>query len=229
MTPLRSLMRRPQFVCALVATAAAFAVAWTAGGCDTGVDTQTVRLDSAFDRTGSLRSDGAFTPITAIAAMGVIAIGDMETDGVVSNLAIRGFVSISLAALPPNANVTKVVLRLQGNAPLGNPFADFGNLVVDHVNVVSGINKDSFFGGLIAPSIATAPTLTADKNAQSFELDVTTHVKGDIAAGRPISSFRLQFAAAPSADLQADQVWLIAPTADGFEDARPNAIATIQP
>jgi hypothetical protein len=59
------------------------------------------------------------------------------------------------------------------------------------------------------------------------ELDVTTYVKADIAAGRPISSFRLLFSNAPTVDDQFDVVFFNAFPDDPTQ--QPFATATIQP
>jgi len=193
---------------------ATVAASWAAGGCGTGINTQTVRLDVAIDRTGSLQSDGLYIPMSMFKN---VSLGDSG-----GNFAERAFVSVSLGAIPPGANVTKVVLRLVKEAPFGNPYDDFGTLSVDHVNVVSGIGATSFLGTTITASIATVPQ---DPTTQIVELDVTSHVKADIAAGRPIASFRFQFSSAPSADNAADRVFFSADP--GNTDLQPFATATI--
>jgi hypothetical protein len=196
----------------------AITTAWTANGCGTNVNTQSVRLDVAFDRTGSLQSDGLFVPMTANKT---VSLGDTGF-----NVAERGFVSVTLAAIPSGANVIKVVLRLAQEAPFGNPFDDFGTLSVDHVDVVAGITAADFLANPITSSIATIPPLPTDGSTPIAELDVTNHVKADIAAGRPISSFRLVFLNAPSVDFETDRAFF---TADpDFPALQPFATVTYQ-
>lgn len=198
-------------------TAATVAGAGLSGGA-CGVFGQQIKLDTAFDRTGTIKSNGTFT---SMLDSNLAAVGD---EG--SNLAIRGIVSISLNPIPDGANVTRVILRVQAFVPFGNPFGDFGTLSVDHVNVVTAINADSFAGGTITAGIATIPTLPQGATRQNVELDVTAQVRADLAAGRPISSFRFLFSQAPTTDTQPDMVVI-----DAFstkENMRPSAQATIQ-
>lgn len=192
-----------------------------AGGCGTApLGQETTTLDVAFDRTGTLQSDGVFTPMTAAAAFDVIRVGDGQ-----NNLALRAFISINLNSLPANSTVTNALLQFEAAAPAGNPFGDFVTLTVDHVNVVSGIGVDDFVGGTVEGRIATiGPVPTFDRRAVS--IDVTRQVNADRAAGRPISSFRILFGQAPTADGQADAVFIDASDNDG--GPRPSAQVTFR-
>ena len=215
---------------ALLILLALTTTSWTANGCGNNMPPQpftlNVRLEPAFDRTGTLRSDVAYTTITA---NNTVNVGDNAGTGnaMTSNLALRGFVSVLLDPIPPTAEVTKVLLHLEGNAPFGNPFGDFGTLTVDHVNILAGITKDNFLGNTITSTIATIPPLPTAGSTMIVELDVTTYVKADIAAGRPISSFRLLFSNAPTVDDQFDVVFFNAFPDDPTQ--QPFATATIQP
>src|SRR6185295_13354008 len=131
-----------------------------------------------------------------------------------------------LSTIPAGANITNVTLRLQGSAPEGNPFTDFGSMQVDHVNVVSSISILNFAGNTLTANITSIPTLPSGLNKQVVELNVTTQVKADIAAGRPISSFRFQFNNAPSLDGTFDQVFFNANQND--LEFRPTAAVTVQ-
>ncbi len=200
------------FICLSLA-----AITGGATGCGV-VPQPQIRLDTAFDRTGTLRSDGLFTGM--LTNNSVIAGDEGNT-----NLAQRGIVSVVLSPIPAGANITNVTLRLQGSAPEGNPFADFGSMQVDHVNVVSSITITNFAGGALNSNIATISTLPSGLNRQVIELDVTNQVKEDILAGRPISSFRFQFNNAPSVDGTFDQVFFNADQND--LEFRPTAAVTI--
>jgi hypothetical protein len=195
-------------------------IAWTANGC--GVTGQTVRLDPAFDRTGTLRDDGVFIPMTNV---GAVMVGDRAAN--LGNQVRRGFVTVTLAAIPPGANVTRVVLHLVHESTSGNPFDDFGTLTVDHVNVVAGVTAAEFLANPITPAIAAVPPPPSARETTTFQLDVTDAVKADLAAGRPISSFRLQFNLAPTLDDEVDSVLFIADPND--LNQQPYATATLQP
>jgi len=188
-----------------------------AAGCGV-VPPPQIRLDTAFDRTGTLRSDGLF--IGMLDNNFVIAGDEGNT-----NLAQRGIVSVVLNTIPAGANITNVTLRLQGSAPEGNPFADFGSMQIDHVNVVSSITVLNFAGNTLTPNVLIIPTLPSGLNRQVVELDITNEVIADIAAGRPISSFRFQFNNAPSLDGTFDQVFLSANQND--MTLRPTATVTL--
>jgi len=183
------------------------------GACNTSVP-----ADTAFDRTGTLRSDGIYTSMLtnnyAIAGSEVIpGVGDKEE---------RAIISVVLNQVPAGATVTRALLRLSGAAAEGNPFGKFGDMTVDHINVVSSITADAFEGKTLTASIATITTLPGNiLSAEMVELDVTAQVQADLAAGRPISSFRFQFANAPADDLTVNEVFFNASSSD--ETLRPRA------
>lgn len=196
-------------------------------GCDTGINNRSVILPAAFDRTGTLRSDGAYEAMTDSGLVSVGDNGSLGGDGSTSNRELRGFVSVTLSAIPDGVDVTEVVLQIAGSASAGNAFGDFGQLYIDHVNIVSGINLDSFSSGGLSSGFATIASLPMTGPAEIVEIDVTEQVKADITAGRPISSFRFRFNGAPSADLQHDVAAF-----DAFPDVldqQPFATATYQP
>jgi hypothetical protein len=188
------------------------------GACDTLNGGQRVPADTAFDRTGTLRSDGVYTSMLT----NNYAVAGGEGD---SNKADRAFVSVVLNQVPAGANVTQAILTLKASAPEGDPFGDFGNMTVDHVNVVSSINAASFNAAPLTAGIATITSLPAGLATETLELDVTAQVQADLAAGRPISSFRFQFNSAPNMDGSFDQVFIHANQND--IDLRPTAEITI--
>jgi len=196
--------------------AAIVVLMFAAPGCDIGLFTKSARLDVAFDRTGSIQSDGYYVPMSTNKT---VSLGDTGGD-----IAERSIVSVTLGAIPPGANVTKVVLTLVKAAPFGNPYDDFGSISVDHVDVVSGIAAAQFTGNTLTAAIAT---IAQDTTFPTFELDVTDYVNADIAAGRPIASFRLQFSAAPSNDSSSDRVFFSADP--DYPALQPFATATFLP
>ncbi|QOJ15383.1 MAG: hypothetical protein HRU75_12390 [Planctomycetia bacterium] len=168
-----------------------------------------------FDRSGTLIRDGAFFPMN-----GSIEVGDNNGDQ-----AFCGFVSLNLNSVPSTANVTRVVLNLRARIAFNDPFPAFGPMTVDHVNVVSGITAPDYVGATLSASIATVPAFPTTA-PQDVAIDVTDEVNVDRAAGRPISSFRFRFDAAPSRDLIRNIVDIEASTDDPA--GRPSATVTIQ-
>lgn len=181
---------------------------------------QQVKALTAFDRTGTLRSDGLYI---SMLTNNFVSAGD-EGD---TNLGQRGIVSVVLNQVPPGANVTRAVLNIRRFISEGNPYDDFGSMTVDHVNVVSSINAGSFLGSTLTPTIATINPPAGQFADPAMEIDVTAQVKADLAAGRPISSFRFQFNNGPSLDGAFDQVFFLADQND--ETRRPDATITIAP
>lgn len=203
------------------------AAAWNLAGCDTGLNSEDVRLDPAIDRTGTLNSDGAWLRISPPVVVIAGDTGSLGGDGSGNNLERRAFVSVTHTAIPDDARVDKVVLHLRSKETFGNPFADFGTLYVDHVDIVSSITEDRFNEAALSAGFATIPQPPAPNVPADVEIDVTNQVKADIAAGRPISSFRLRFASAPSVDLQSDELYFYADADDQL--LQPYATATIRP
>lgn len=202
------------------------AAAWSSSGCDSGLNGRDVRLGAAFDRTGTLRSDGQWIAMTENQIVTPGDTGSLGGDGSTSNLELRGFISVTHAALPAVANIDKVVLHLHSRAIFGNPFFEFGTLYVDHVNIVSSITKDTFNEVPLSAGFATIPEPVMPDAMEDVVIDVTAQVTADISAGRPISSFRLRFGFAPSADSQHDVLFFDANPDDAA--MQPYATATVR-
>lgn len=179
---------------------------------------QTFMALAAFDRTGTLRSDGAYT---SMLATNFVSVGD-EGD---TNLAQRAFVSVVLNQIPPGANISKAMLRIRRFISEGNPYADFGAMTVDHVNIVSSINAGVFFGNTLKPTVFTINPQAGQFSNAVMEMDITEFVKADLAAGRPITSFRFQFNNGPSLDGSFDQVFFHANQND--DTLQPSAVITV--
>ncbi|MGE3180405.1 MAG: hypothetical protein AB7N71_02145 [Phycisphaerae bacterium] len=216
------LSRRTRARCAATKLiAASLGTLLLSGGCPPALQEtpreETITLDVVFDRTGTLRSDGVFAPMTRGELIGA---GDSD-----ENRESRAFISLSLNTLPATANVTRVVLRFNAQNVFGNPFSDFPACVVDHVNVVSGINAATFSEATITSQVALIEPIPP-LSARDVEIDVTASVNADRAAGRPISSFRVFFAQAPTVDGQSDGI-VIRASPDNSA-ARPSALVTIR-
>jgi hypothetical protein len=95
------------------------------------------------------------------------------------------------------------------------------------VNAVTGIDQADFLGSVITSNVASLTSLPFFPVQENIELDVTEYVKADLAAGRPISTFRFMFISAPTADAQFDIVSFEANRADA--NMQPFGLATIGP
>lgn len=198
---------------------ASFAAIASLAGCPVtppATDDDTSRIDVVFDRTGSLLRDSIFQNMTQASTI----VGDDS-----SNRPFCAFVSLNLNNIDDDENVTRVVLNLTAIVANGDPFGDFGTITVDHVNVVSGISASDYTGGTIQAAIATIQSFPTGTQ-QPVTIDVTSQVNADRTAGRPISSFRLRFDAAPSADGLPDNV-LISTSADDANQ-RPSGTITVR-
>jgi hypothetical protein len=202
-------------------TSCAFIVLLSGTTCANVPTGTTVELNTAFDRTGTIRSDGAFTSMLDAT---VVQVGDQGD----TNLAQRGIISVVFNdKVSATDTITSVILRIKGSAPEGDPFGKFGAMTIDHVNVQSSLN-DSFSGKTLTADVGSIQDLTKSAiNKDTVDLDVTEAVQQDLAAGRLISSFRFQFANAPAADGTFDQVEISANQNDTAN--LPIAIVTLAP
>ena len=82
-------------------------VSWNAAGCDTGMNSQDVNLGAAFDRTGTLRSDGEWLPMSPSVIIIAGDTGNISGDSSANNLERRAFVSVTHTAIPKGAKVDK--------------------------------------------------------------------------------------------------------------------------
>jgi hypothetical protein len=192
-------------------------VAWWSIGAGCVPSGPPTRLDVVFDRTGTMSSNGL---LLSILSTNAVDVGDESDD-----LALHGFISVSLSQLPAGAQVKNAVLHFEASVPLGNPFGDFGTLSVDHVDVVSSIGIDAFEGKDLQSAFVPFPQLPMGGPNQVIELDITDQLKADLAAGRPISSYRFQFGMAPTKDGQTDTVLITAFTDDPAN--QPYALVTL--
>jgi hypothetical protein len=168
-----------------------------------GPPARTLRLDADPDRSGRTYDDGTVLDLTMSA--NVLAPGDEA-----SNRAERGVVSFLLAPLPPGATIDTATLDVEGRAAFGTPYADFGALVLDHVDLGAGLDGTDFHAGVLTPSYRTLPDFPGAGPPSPVSVDVRSAILADLAAGRPASSFRFQFDLAPSPDGEFDLVFITA-------------------
>ena len=171
------------------------------GGGGGGNGSTSLRLETAFDRSGRLYDDGTYVNLPM--SGNVVAPGDEA-----SNRVERGLISIILAPIPSGATIDSATLNIQGYVAFGAPYAEFGSMVMDHIDVGPGLDAGDFSGALTA-AYRTVPDFTGTSGAPTLVgLDVKSAIIADIAAGRLTSSFRFQFNLAPSIDAAFDIVFI---------------------
>jgi hypothetical protein len=148
--------------------------------------------------TGTLYADGTVDMLPAYRS---VRVGDSQND-----IAMRGFVTLSLDGIPAGAKVESAVLRLFWGSTNNNPFDDFGVLLMDHVDLRGGLDLLDWGTGTLAPGMAAWPRLP-DYTDWGY-IDVTSAVQRDLAAGRSTSSFRFYFTNTPSRDGVPDLIFI---------------------
>jgi len=117
--------------------------------------------------------------------------------------AFQGFVSFDLSTLPPGAVVISATVTVAQVFVFGDPYADHGVVVLDHVD----------YGDVLDSSDYGTPSLTADVGVASSDssigatlIEATAEVAADLAAARTRSQFRLRFSLLDTdGDATADQ------------------------
>ena len=121
-------------------------------------------------------------------------VGDLEnslpTAGAGPDNHYRGFLSIDLGVLPGGISVASATLRAKQVITAGDPYGEFGNLIVDHLNYGPTLDFDDFSLPSITENIGT---LSTNAKIEHKELDVTGAVAADLASARARSQYRLRF------------------------------------
>lgn len=178
------------------------------GDGDRGPTVLNLVLPGDADLDGIVYSDGAVFTSTAPAA------GDTATD-----FLGRGGFAFRLAGLPAGAQIQQAVLRIAQARVLGDPYGQWGSLVVDHIRIGPSLSGDDYAGNRLAFGIGI---LSGDATVGYKELDVTQRVLDDIAAGRLHSAYILRFASALVSDNQRDEdIALFGDTEDTLQVGTP--------
>ena len=188
-----------------------------ADGLDGGDESaKTMVLTADRSLTGWFRSDGLFG--TPGGTGGIVLVGDTGIWG------LRGFLGFNIGGIPADAEILAAELSVwhfKGPAQ-GSPYADLGNLLIDYVDIGSSLDLDDYRVLALESDIAVlsdAPTeglRTADVTKQLQ----TARVLADLAAGRPVISFRVRFPKETDGDVtQTDAVNL-----NGLDDPRSNGV-----
>jgi len=141
----------------------------------------------------TIDSDATFDAYLNAAALinriGSLKVGDEES--LDPSRDFRSFVSFDLSSrLPAGATVVSATLRCYLVQVTGAPYVSLGNVLAIHVALGPTLETTEFTGG----EIMTAGTLSSSPAAGWKELDVTSRVLADLAAGRTRTQFRLQCA-----------------------------------
>ena len=156
-----------------------------------GTTTTTVEIGPYMANTGSMSSYGEYR------FLGATFTGDRG----VGKETWRQFVGYDLSVLPAGAYVTAATLWAFQCQVVGEPFAKFGDVVVDHVDFSVQFTFDE---GTLRSAAAALSTNAASRNKAAL---VTSSVRDDLAAGRTMSWFRFRFdPPAESTDETADYV-----------------------
>lgn len=106
------------------------------------------------------------------------------------NRVARQFFSFAFVGLPASGQLVSATIRLNQQVVSGTPFTGLGSVLLEHVDYGATLNSSDFG---ISPLPGGALVLASDASLGVKELDVTTFVASDLAAGRTRSQFRLRF------------------------------------
>lgn len=170
----------------LAIVAAAAALSACGGGGDGGgsPSTVTATLHSTPGVDGTIVMNGAPSGVSVTGT--VIQVGDTPVLG--TDLAVRGFLRFSRAAIPPGATLVSATLRLHQSFVFAGPYVTLGSLLVDHVDLGAGLDFTDATSAALSGSFGT---LSSDAAIAYHTLDVTAQVAADIAASKPDTDFRL--------------------------------------
>ena len=148
------------------------------GGSGPHVTTVTLPAVAALD--GQTSSTGSASPGAAL------VVGDFS-----SNASARGHLRFDHSAIPTNAQVVAATLEVFQTVVTATPYADLGNVLVDHVDLGASLDAADHASPALLDSFGT---LSTSPVLEGKTLDVTARVRADREAGRTTSDFRLHFA-----------------------------------
>lgn len=137
----------------------------------------TVTLNSTRGLDGYVTSTGS--AVTWSQAM----VGDNS-----ANIAVRGFLSFDISSIPPSANIISATLRAYQEGVNGTPYADLGNVIVDHLDYGTTLDGTDYDLAALQSNVGS---LSNNAAIEYKTLDVTARVKADINDGRARSQYRL--------------------------------------
>jgi len=126
--------------------------------------------------------------------------------GLGANIRIhRAVFSFDLTSLPDGATIDSATLYMHQYNVIGSPYAQMGDLVVDHVDLGAGLDVADFDGGTIVEAFAT---LSSSPAIATYTVEVKERVEVDLFNGRTVSSFRIYFVTDESATVNQQLVSL---------------------
>jgi hypothetical protein len=143
-------------------------------------------------------------------------VGDI--DGIVPGVSTRAVVGFNLvtAGIPPGATIQTATLALQQGAGAGTPYADLGNMLVDHVDLGAAIDASDYGANTLLSGFGVFST---DAAFVVKSLEVGARVQADVTAGRTFSDFRLRFATNSNGDGSDDYTQFV-DTEDAFNQGQ---------
>jgi hypothetical protein len=171
----------------------------------------TPALDGTVGRNGSFGTTGP-----------VVQAGDSTT-----NLGLRGFVSFDLGSIPPGATVIAATLRLTQERVTGNPYGDFGPVVLDQVLYGSVLESGAFDRSF--PVNQQFATLSSDSALGEKTVDATAPVQHSLASGHAESQYRLRFPIESDGQADFDLADFNSGDVENTPDVRPTLTVTYVP
>jgi|LGOV01.1.fsa_nt_gb hypothetical protein len=129
--------------------------------------------------------DGFVTSGESAVTWSQIMVGDTS-----ANVSVRGFLSFDISSIPPFANIVSATLRAYQEAVTRTPYADLGNVIVDHLDYGTTLDGTDYDLAALQSNVGT---LSDNPTIEYKTLDVTTRVEADINDGRARSQYRLLY------------------------------------
>jgi hypothetical protein len=115
----------------------------------------------------------------------------------------KGFISFELeSSLPPEARDVSAELRFALTGTSGNPFANLGSLLIEHVRF-DEIGLDAFDA---QPLDALGTMAAVDDDGSELSAEVSSALLADMETSQALSQYRLAFEDATDADIASDAI-----------------------
>ncbi len=105
-------------------------------------------------------------------------------------LVTRGFITFDLNEIPSVAKLEEATLRIYQTKLIGNPYAQGGNLKIDHLTFGDALDNSDYGMAALVSNIAT---LSTNNKIEWKETSVLDAIKDDLANVRSKSQFRIHF------------------------------------
>lgn len=112
---------------------------------------------------------------------GLLWLGDTR-----DNTVYRGFLRFSLASIPAGARIESATLTTSYISPLGTPYFDLGDLLIEAIDMGGGLDQTDF--DALASWMGVVPS---NPNDGDKDVDVTEAIQMSLPAGT--ADFRIRF------------------------------------